>query len=111
MKHYSSHSLLIEEWEGKVVKVLEDKFIAHLFKPNAEPSEAVEGEFELDSIPAGDRHLLKEGMLFYWNIWKEVKRGCTVSHGDFLMVRRIPAWKDFDAETADPVADNFFNFY
>jgi len=106
----TSHSLLIEEWEGKVVKVLDNKFIAHLFKPNAELTEALEGEFEFDSVPAGDRRLIKEGMLFYWNIGREIRRGGSISHGDYLLVRRIPAWKDFNAENPDPIADNFFNF-
>lgn len=101
------HSLRIERWEGKVVKVLGDKFIAHLFKPNTEP---MEGEFKFDDVPAGDRHLIKEGMLFYWNIGKVVKKDGNVSHGDSLIVRRVPVWKAFDVETPDPEADNFFNF-
>lgn len=104
----TSHSLLIEEWEGSIKTVLEDTFIAHLYKPGNTNGEILEGEFEIRSVPAEDRHLIKEGILFYWNIGEEVKKNGEVSHVDYIIIRRFPTWKDFDINAASSISENFF---
>ncbi|MBN2717439.1 MAG: hypothetical protein JXX14_16425 [Deltaproteobacteria bacterium] len=107
----TSHSLLLEEWEGCIKEVYDDHFIAHLYKPDSDSTEVLEAEFAIDDVvPEGNRHLVVEGMIFYWNLGKEVKKSGTISNNDYLIFRRIPSWNNFDAERESETADNFFNF-
>ena len=107
--NWTSHSLLIEEWEGCIKMVLEDSFIAHLYKSRTDRTEIIEGEFGFDSVPSDEQHLIKEGMVFYWVIGKEIKKSGTIKYTDCLIMRRMPSWKNFDAETPSAIADNFFD--
>jgi len=106
-----SHSLILDEWEGCITDVKEDTFIAKLYKQTQSESdlEIIEGEFEIRSVPEQDRHLIKEGVLFYWMIGREVKETTQIIHGDTIIFRRMPSWKGFDINNSSAITDEFFN--
>jgi hypothetical protein len=53
-------ALQVHDWEGIVLEVKEDSFLARLIDLTEEgPDE--EAEFPLEEVPGGDKHLIKPG--------------------------------------------------
>jgi len=108
-KQAINHSLIIEKWEGCIKEVRDNFFIAHLYKQGACEAEIIEGEFDINDIPEDERHLVAEGVIFYWGIRKAVTNSGNISNPDYLYIRRMPSWKNFDINKGSSKVDGFFS--
>lgn len=86
MRHFE----LVQRWEGFVLEVKENSFIARLIDLTEEGPEE-EAEFPLEEIYKDDRKLITPGAVFYWNIgYLDSSSGRT--RASIVRFRRLPAW-------------------
>lgn len=82
------------EWEGVVEEVHDDSFSARLLGIRGLPSQKEEfAEFELISVPHGDRHLIQPGGIFRWILGIEARAGTRQKYSR-VVFRRLPAWSE-----------------
>lgn len=99
-------SVIISRWEGIIVDVLEATFIVQLTRVDQPLDDIVEAEFSFADVSLGDRKFIAEGVLIYFSVYRETALSGRVTVGNNIMVRRLPAWKDFDLnEETDQVND------
>ena len=84
--------LSLQKWEGVVLEVKEDSFLARLIDLTEEgPDE--EAEFPLEEVPGGDKQLIKPGAIFYWNIgYHDTSSGQRI-RSSMIRFRRLPVWQ------------------
>lgn len=87
------YSKKIQSWEGIVLSVKDDTFIARLYDLTEGGTDEV-GEFEMDDISPDDLELLSEGSLFYWSVGHYMENGQSVKRSDLRFQRLITL--DFD---------------
>ncbi len=92
-------------WEGMVLKVNDDSFVARLTNIN-DPFEQEEAEILNDSV--SDQNNLKlgaPGAIFFWSICKRVK-GRRSEQYSTILFRRLPVWSKHEIEKAFQEAAN-----
>jgi len=78
-------------WEGVVLKVLEDAFIARLVDMN-DPSKYEEAEIVNTSVSdQSDLELIKPGAIFFWSIGRRIE-GHRSEQISLIQFRRLPVW-------------------
>lgn len=82
---------VLRKWEGKVLSVGADSFVARLADLSGEES-AEEAEFPVDEISDEDLKLMGVGAVFYWSIGVRVTRGGQRLNQSMIRFRRLPAW-------------------
>lgn len=84
--------LSLQKWEGIVLEVKEDSFLARLIDLTEEgPEEEV--ELPLEEVSEDDRKLVKPGAIFYWNIgYHDTSRGQRI-RSSMIRFRRLPVWQ------------------
>ena len=81
----------LQKWEGIVLKILADSFIARLIDLSEEgPDE--EAEFPFEEV-GEDAELVKPGAIFYWNIgYLDTSKGQRI-RSSMIRFRRLPVWQ------------------
>ena len=82
---------VLRKWEGKVLSVGSDSFVARLADLSGVES-AEEAEFPLDEVSDEDLKLIEAGAVFYWSIGVRVTRGGQRLNQSMIRFRRLPAW-------------------
>jgi hypothetical protein len=98
-KPRQSAFISLQKWEGVVLDVMADAFLARLVDlTRTGPDE--EAEFALDEISAEDGPLVKPGAIFYWNIGYLNSYSGQRTRASIIRFRRLPAWTRKEIETA-----------
>lgn len=96
--------ICLQKWQGVVIEVRTDSFIARLYDLNNKANEE-EAELPIAEISDGDRELVKPGAVFYWSIgYLEIKTGQRI-RASLTRFRRLPAWRKKDLELAQVEAE------
>jgi hypothetical protein len=80
----------MQKWEGFVVGVKDDTFIARL-TPIVGEGQDQEAEIYLDEIEEGDQSLIEPGAVFYWSIGY-LDRPSGRIRASIIRFRRLPGW-------------------
>lgn len=94
-KLHIKRSTATQSWEGYVIEVRKSSFTARLVDvSNIHPDEDIEIKFNY--VSPDDKHLIRPGAIFYWNIGCELENA-TVRGISIIKFRRLPRWtkKDF----------------
>ena len=104
---FSSHSFTdsfkaIQKWEGYVIEVYEETFLARLVPIVGEGSDQ-EAEIYIEEVDPADRVLIAPGSVFYWSIgYLDKPSG---RHRDsYIRFRRLPAWTQRELKAAEEKA-------
>lgn len=93
-----SRFLELQKWEGIVLQILKDTFIARLIDLTHGGSDE-EAEFSFEEVHIEDQSLIKPGAIFYWNIGYLEDRGQRI-RASVTRFRRVPTWKSEEIEAA-----------
>jgi hypothetical protein len=94
----------LQKWEGVVLAVLSDSFLARLVDlTRTGPDE--EAEFPLDEVSEEDRPLIRPGAIFYWNIGYHNSYSGQRTRTSIIRFRRLPAWTREEIEAATREAE------
>lgn len=94
----------LQKWEGVVLEVKEDYFIARLHDLTVRGNEE-EVELPLEEVSEGDRDLVKPGAVFYWHIGYFDSRTGQRKRESVTRFRRLPAWRQEELESAKSEVD------
>lgn len=89
--HLSSFRML-QQWEGKVVTVSKDIFVAIISNRTNPENPQEEVEIELSEISQDDISLVKPGSFFYWAVGYEDAPGIPRQRVSRIRFRRLPGW-------------------
>ena len=91
--------VLLQKWEGTILQVLEDSFLARLVDlSNSGPDE--ETELPLEEVSDADRSLVEPGAIFYWNIGYIDSVSGQRTRASLIRFRRLPVWRSEELEKA-----------
>jgi len=83
--------IVLQSWEGCVLSVSPDSFVARLVdSKHIRPDE--EAEFDVNELTEDDRELLEPGAVFYWSIGYYDKPSGQRIRASEIRFRRLPAW-------------------
>lgn len=103
-KHRQNAFTSLQKWEGVVLEVREDSFLARLVDLTR-PGPDEEAEFSLDEISKEDRPLVRPGAIFYWNIGYHESYSGQRTRVSIIRFRRLPAWTQEEIEAARQEAE------
>lgn len=90
----------LQKWEGTVLEIEKNSFIARVTDLSPDSSVEEEAEFPLEEIAESDRPLLEKGAIFYWSIgYLDTLTGQRL-RTSALRFRRLPAWTAKELEAA-----------
>ena len=93
-----THFNALVKWEGHVVSIGDDSFLARL-TPLLGPGRVHQAEILLEEIAPEDRFLVQPGAVFYWSIgYLEQPSGRT--RQSVIRFRRLPAWTPTELQAA-----------
>jgi hypothetical protein len=95
---------LLQKWEGEVVRVESDSFVAILRDKTNPNAFAEEVTIDLEEISDSDRELVEPGAIFYWSIGYEVKTDGQRTRASSIRFRRVPYWTSRDLTHAEKKA-------
>ncbi|MBF0320870.1 MAG: hypothetical protein HQL01_13810 [Nitrospirae bacterium] len=105
-----ARTVSLQKWEGYVLEIFEDTFIARLIDlTNESPDE--EAEFYIDDLSGEDKELLQLGAVFYWNIGYHIASGGQRTRGSTIRFRRLPAWRKEDIKSATQKAERLLEYF
>ncbi len=91
--------IVLQSWEGCVLSVGSDSFVARLVDPkHIRPDE--EAEFDLGELTEDDRSLLESGAIFYWSIGYYDNSSGQRMRASEIRFRRLPTWTREELEEA-----------
>lgn len=88
----------LQRWEGYVLAVTEDSFLARLV-PIVGEGPSQEAEISLEELEQEDRRLVEPGAVFYWSIGY-LDRPSGRLRISLIRFRRLPAWSSHEIERA-----------
>jgi len=91
--------LLLQKWEGTVIEVCRDSFIARLVDLTERGADE-EAEFDVDEVSVADRPLIEAGSVFYWSIGYTDTAGGQRKRMSTIRFRRLPMWTSKELEEA-----------
>jgi len=92
----------LQEWEGYVTNIYEDKFLTNLIDITAKEDTATEeAEFDIDELSESDKDLLKIGAVFRWIIGYERTPAGVKKRVSQIVFRRLPQWSKSSIINAD----------
>ncbi len=97
-----------QKWEGYVIEVGQDTFLARLAPIVGEGSD-LEAEIYLEDVELPDRTLVKPGSVFYWSIGYFVKPSGNRCRASLIRFRRLPPWTKDKLETARANAEKLMS--
>jgi len=86
----------LQKWEGYVIDVYEDTFLARLIPIRGEGSDQ-NAEIYIEEVEPADRALIEPGAVFYWSIGY-LDRPSGRHRDSFIRFRRLPAWSQSELE-------------
>jgi len=95
--------ILLKKYEGFVTSRGEKSFTARLSE-NASDYPVLEAEFDLEELSETDRSLAVDGAALVWTMGYRYE-GNTRKRESLIYLRRLPPWKDAEAELAKKAAD------
>ena len=96
----------LQEWEGYIIGVEEDKFLARLVDlTGGSNNEGEIVEFPMSDVADGDLDLVREGAVFRWAIGYLIVRPGTRWRTSNLIFRRLPQVSKTDIEEANREAE------
>jgi len=100
----SNEFVLMQNWEGVVLKVRNDSFLARLVDLTSKGVEE-EAELLMDEVSDEDRELIKPGAIFYWFIGYLDSRTGQRTRSSIIRFRRLPAWQEKEIQRAQREAE------
>lgn len=101
------HEEKLQEWEGRVVRIFRDHFVAYLVDlTKREDHETEEGKFPLTEVSDSDLPLLCENAIFRWVIGYRAIGG-TKERFARIVFRRLPTWSQREITAADELAQRW----
>jgi hypothetical protein len=100
---------VLQKFEGTVVSITNDSFIARLVD-NTHGGLEEEAEIPLAEVTCGDRELVEPGAMFYWVIGYRREAYGQISRSSVIRFKRVPSWSDADIERAKKEAETFLSF-
>lgn len=97
----------VQKWEGFVIEVKDDTFIARL-TPLAGQGSDQEAEIYINEIEEDDRGLIEPGAIFYWSIGYLIKPARRL-RASIIRFRRLPKWTERKLEIARAKATELKN--
>lgn len=97
--HRQDYFLTLQKWEGVVLEVREDFFLARLVDLTQQSPDE-EAEFPIEEVSQEDLDLLQPGAVFYWNIGYLDKRSGQRTRASVIRFRRLPVWTQEEIESA-----------
>ena len=89
-----SRFVVLQSWEGYVLEVKQDSFVARLIDQSGQDDDE-EAEIFLEEVDPGDRGLVTPGGYFYWSIgYRDGRRGR--ERVSVIRFRRLPAFTEQD---------------
>lgn len=84
-------AVALQSWEGEVLVVKEDGFVARLKNLVSEDFDE-EIEMPLGEIAEDDKTLIEPGAFFYWSVGRETTAAGQVKRTSVVKFRRLPLW-------------------
>ena len=95
-------------WEGVVIEVLEDSFIARLVDID-DPSQSEEAEILNTAVSdQSDIELIVPGAIFFWSIGRRIK-GRRSEQVSLIQFRRLPVWSKREIQQSKQEATEIMN--
>ena len=98
---------LLQKWEGKVIAVMEDSFVAEVTDKTTLSNDEEEMEINIREVPPDDLHLLRPGSFFYWSRGYEDGRGVPRQRVSRIRFQRLPGLTIRDIDRAKEAAMEF----
>jgi len=98
----------IQIWEGEVLGVDQDAGMMQVLL-SAKMGEVPDhtAEISLEWVVEQDKDLVSPGSVFYWTLYKEIKRGSIINSQE-LRFRRLPSWSKNQIERVHRAAEQLF---
>ncbi|MCI0454176.1 MAG: hypothetical protein L0Y68_04175 [Candidatus Dadabacteria bacterium] len=96
--------LSLQKWEGNVIEVMKDYFLAKLVDLTA-PGADEQAEIPLEEVSIEDLDLVVPGAIFYWNIGYEDESNGQRKRTSIIRFRRLPAWSQSEIKEAKKEAE------
>lgn len=93
------HFKTIQKWEGLVIEVRKDTFLAKLVKILGEGLDQ-EAEIYIEEVEQEDHNLIKPGAMFYWTIGY-LDRPSGRLRASIIRFRRLSLWSKLELESAE----------
>jgi hypothetical protein len=91
---------ILGAFDGTILEVRDDYFIARLVNKQDPNDAQEEAEFPFAEIPTADRPLIAKGAEFYWYMGMVKKPHGQQSKSSLIRFRRLPAWDESDIQGA-----------
>jgi hypothetical protein len=104
LKQSRDNFITLQKWEGFVLEVSNDSFIAQLHDlTNDMPDEEV--ELYIEEVPKSDRELLTKGAYFYWSIGYNDSPSGQRTRESMIRFKREPVWQKTELDKANQKAE------
>jgi len=100
----------LQKWEGVVIEIKDETFLARLKDLTNEKNPEEEAEFPLEELSPEDRELVAPGAIFYWNIGYLDTRSGQRRRESIIRFRRLPAWSKREIENSKHEASRICDF-
>ena len=104
VSHRRSHMVSLQKWEGYVIRVLDNSLLVRLVDLTQKGADE-EAEIPIEEISEDDRHLIKPGAIFYWNIGYLDSYSGQRTRVSVIRFQRLPAWSKDEIDEAKRKAD------
>jgi len=99
----------LQKWQGIVVEVKKDAFIAKLIDLTERGVEE-EAEFSIEEVSDDDKELVMPGSVFYWNIGHQISYQGQQTRASMIRFRRLPVWRKEEIDAAKSRAQKLRDF-
>ena len=104
----TSYFISLQKWEGSVIKVKPDSFLAKLVDMNNEALDE-EADILISEVSEDDLPLVVPGAIFYWTIGYYVAKSRQRKRESVIRFRRLPEWKTEEIVAAEREAEESIN--
>lgn len=102
---------MLQQWEGKVVTVSRDTFVAIISDRTNPENPQEEVEIELSEISQNDISLVRPGSFFYWAVGYEDAPGIPRQRVSRIRFRRLPGWTTREIQRAKQKASQLAELF
>lgn len=110
-RNRTQRQLISHHWEGTVVRIGAESFIATLRSLRNPNDSEKEAEIPIDEVTPDDLELLQPGAVFYWTIGYDISPSGTRRRTSQIKFRRLPAWTKKDIDRARSQASELFEIF
>ena len=98
-----NYFLSLQKWEGTVIRVKKDYFLAKLVDLT-EPGPDEQAKIPFDEISHSDFDLVVPGAIFYWSIGYKDESNGQRERTSIIRFRRLPTWSQSEIKEAEKKA-------